>query len=144
MCLYRSGYDFKRLFTRSEFYDRDRSAFYRAIQSVREHELDLTGWIEFFVGALATQMEEVKARGTVAIRADVVAGAHRLNARLSAILTQILTTGRLTLSEVESLMSGVNRRTLQRDMRKLLDKGLLREIGAGPTDPSRHYLPGVL
>ena len=30
------GYDFKRLFTLSEYYDRDRTAFYRAIQSVRE------------------------------------------------------------------------------------------------------------
>jgi Fic family protein len=41
--LYRAGYDFKRLFTISEYYDRDRSAFYRAIQSVREHGMDMTG-----------------------------------------------------------------------------------------------------
>ena len=34
LCLYQSGYDFKRLFTISEYYDRDRAAFYRAIQSV--------------------------------------------------------------------------------------------------------------
>ena len=32
LCLYRAGYDFKRLFTISEYYDRDRTAFYRAIQ----------------------------------------------------------------------------------------------------------------
>jgi Fic family protein len=36
LCLYRAGYDFKRLFTISEYYDRDRSAFYAAIQNVRE------------------------------------------------------------------------------------------------------------
>ena len=35
LCLYRAGYDFKRLFTLSEYYDRDRPAFYRTIQSVR-------------------------------------------------------------------------------------------------------------
>lgn len=29
LCLYRAGYDFKRLFTISEYYDRDREAFYR-------------------------------------------------------------------------------------------------------------------
>ena len=34
--LYRAGYDFKRLFTLSEFYDRDRAQFYRALQEVRE------------------------------------------------------------------------------------------------------------
>jgi len=35
LCLYRAGYDFKRLFTISEYYERDRAAFYRAIQSFR-------------------------------------------------------------------------------------------------------------
>ena len=40
----RAGYDFKRLFTISEYYDRDRTAFYRALQGVREQNMDLTGW----------------------------------------------------------------------------------------------------
>ncbi len=52
LCLYRAGYDFKRLFTLSEFYDRDRSAFYRALQSVRAQGMDLTAWLEFFVHGL--------------------------------------------------------------------------------------------
>ncbi|MGL6227090.1 MAG: Fic family protein [Thermoguttaceae bacterium] len=43
LCLYRSGYDFKRIFTISEYYDRDRAAFYRAIQGVREAERRV-GW----------------------------------------------------------------------------------------------------
>jgi Fic family protein len=56
LCLYRAGYDFKRLFSISEFYDRDRPAFYAAIQSVRAHDMDLTGWMEFFIQGLATQV----------------------------------------------------------------------------------------
>src|SRR5436309_4313251 len=134
LCLYRAGYDFKRLFTLSEFYDRDRSAFYRAIQSVREEEMDLTSWLEYFVGGLATQLEEVKARGTAAIRADVIGRANRLNGRQSALLTELFTAGRLALSDLEGLFPDVNRRTLQRDLKKLLEKGLLHEIGSGPTD----------
>ena len=43
LCLYKAGYDFKRLFTISEYYDRDRPAFYRKIQSVRENYMDMTG-----------------------------------------------------------------------------------------------------
>jgi Fic family protein len=54
LCLYRAGYDFKRLFTISEYYDLDRPAFYRAIQSVRENGMDMTGWLEYFVGGLTT------------------------------------------------------------------------------------------
>ena len=54
LCLYRAGYDFKRLFTISEYYDRDRPSFYRAIQSVRESGMDMTGWLEYYVEGLTT------------------------------------------------------------------------------------------
>ena len=63
LCLYKAGYDLKRLFTFSEYYDRDRAAFYWALQGVREHDMDLTGWLEFFTAGLATQLDEVKVRG---------------------------------------------------------------------------------
>src|ERR1700723_2992846 len=45
LCLYRAGYDFKRLFTISEYYDRDCSNYYKAIQSVRENDMDMTCWL---------------------------------------------------------------------------------------------------
>ena len=140
LSLYRAGYDFKRLFTLSEFYDRDRTAFYQAIQSVRGRDMDLTGWLEFFVMGLATQMDEIKARGAAVIRADLVARVHGLNSRQSAILAELLSVERLTVGELELTFSRVNRRTLQRDLKTLLSKGLLREVGSGPTDPNRHYV----
>jgi hypothetical protein len=43
--------------------------------------MDLTGWLDYFVEGLATQMEEVRARGQQVIKADVLAAKHRLNAR---------------------------------------------------------------
>jgi len=57
LCLYRAGYDFKRLFAISEYYDRDRPAFYRAIRSVRESGMDMTGWLEYFVDGLTTHRD---------------------------------------------------------------------------------------
>ena len=142
--LYRSGYDFRRLFTLSEYYDRDREAFYRALQSVRGPNLDLTGWVEFFVGGLATQLSEVKARGEIAIRSDLLARAHGLNARQADVLDQLLAQGVLTLADLESRSPGVNRRTLQRDIKIMLNRGLLRERGSSATDPHRHYVLGEL
>jgi Fic family protein len=59
LCLYKAGYDFKRLFTISEYYDRDRPIFYRKIQSVRENDMDMTGWLDYFITCLETQMIEV-------------------------------------------------------------------------------------
>ena len=52
----------------------------------------------------------------------------------------MLAYGKLTLSKLESNFPEVNRRTLQRDLKAMLDKGLLREVATGPTDPNRHYV----
>jgi Fic family protein len=130
--LYRTGYDFKRLFTLSEFYDRDRPAFYRAIQGVREQGMDLTSWLEYFTEGLATQLNEVQARGERAIRRDVLGREHGLSDRQGLALGHILDHGRLTIQDYVALCPGTNRRTLQRDLRDLVEKGLL--VAEGETN----------
>lgn len=133
LCLYRSGYDFKRLFTLSEFYDRDRSAFYRALQSVREQDMDLTGWLEYFVRGLAVQMNEVKTRGEQVIRRDVLVRKHRLNERQALVVEALLAGGPHSIEEIEALVPGVTRRTLQRDFRGLVEAGIAVAEGAART-----------
>lgn len=142
LCLYRAGYDFKRLFTISEYYDRDRAAFYAAIQGVRDRGMDLTGWLEFFVEGLATQLAEVKQRGERAIHRDVLAQQHGLSDRQALALGHVLEHGGMSIQEYESLCEGVNRRTLQRDLKLLIQKGLIEERGTSPTDPTKRYVPG--
>ncbi|MCY2964108.1 MAG: Fic family protein [Planctomycetota bacterium] len=142
VCLYRAGYDFRRLFTLSEYYDRNRPAFYTALQGVRERDLDLTGWLEYFVDGLAKELTEVKQRGEVAIRTDVVARRHRLNARQAAAITWIQTHGTLAISGLFGQFPEITRRTLQRDLKSLVERGLLLEISTGTTDPNRHYVLG--
>jgi Fic family protein len=139
LCLYRSGYDFKRLFTISEYYDRDRAAFYTALQGVRQADLDLTGWLEFFAAGLSTQLQEVKTRGEQAIRADVLATQKQLNPRQASLVAAFLERTSLSLADCERLMPDVARRTLQRDLKRLIEVGLVAEIGQGPTDPTRQY-----
>jgi Fic family protein len=129
LCLYRAGYDFKRLFTLSEYYDRDRGVFYQAIQSVRKQGMDLTGWLEYFVGGLETQLEEVKARGTVAIKRDILTKTHRLNARQAEAIEYLLRESSFDIQIFQTLCPDVTRRTLQRDLSMLLAKGLIRQTG---------------
>lgn len=142
LCLYRAGYDFKRLFTISEYYDRDRAAFYAAIQGVRDAGMDLTGWLEFFVEGLATQLAEVKQRGERAIHRDVLVREHALSERQALALGHVMERGSMTIQEYEALCEGVNRRTLQRDLKGLMEKGLIEERGTSPTDPTKRYVPG--
>jgi Fic family protein len=142
LCLYRAGYDFKRLFTISEYYDRDRAAFYRALQSVRERDMDMTRWLEYFVEGLATQLAEVRRRGEQAIRRDVLVKEHRLNERQAKAVAHLLEHGRLTIKEFEAMCPEVNRRTLQRDLKKLLEKEILAEKATSSSDPTKHYVLG--
>lgn len=139
LCLYKAGYDFKRLFTISEYYDRDRVAFYRAIQGVRERDMDLTGWLDYFVEGLSTQLTEVKRRGEQAIQQDVLAKKHGLSVRQSRALWHVLEHGSLSIQDFERLCPEVNRRSLQRDLKAMVDRGVLREAGTSATDPTKRY-----
>lgn len=130
LCLYRAGYDFKRLFTISEYYDRDRAAFYAAIQAVREHGMDMTGWLEYFVEGLATALAEVLRRGEQAIRWDILAREHGLSERQAIALGHVMEHGSLMIQDYEALCPKANRRTLQRDLKSLIAKGLLESEGA--------------
>jgi Fic family protein len=137
--LYRSGYDFKRLFTISEYYDRNRSDFYTALQSVREADMDLTGWLEYFLAGLDTQLAEVKERGRQAIRVDVLAQEHDLSDRQSAALRHLVQHSELTIQTFQAQFPHISRRTLQRDLADLRAKGVIVESGHITTDPNRSY-----
>ena len=137
--LYRAGYDFKRLFTISEYYDRDRPAFYQALQNVRRSNMDMTGWIGYFATGLATQLGEVKRRGEVTIRRDTLAQRLGLTARQALALGHAMENGSLSIAGFQELCPDISRRTLQRDLKTLLEKGLLLRQGS----TSRlEYVPG--
>lgn len=114
LCLYKAGYDFKRLFTISEYYDRDRPTFYKSIQSVRDNGMDMTGWLDYFVTGL--------------------------NERQGKALGYLLQHGKLTIQDFEALCPTVNRRSLQRDLKGMLDKNLITAEGA--TNQLAYRLPG--
>ena len=62
----------------------------------------------------------------------------------SVVLDQLSSQGAMSLGDLERHFPEINRCTLQRDIKGMVDKGLLREVGTGPTDPNRHYVPGKL
>ncbi|NLD38642.1 MAG: Fic family protein [Desulfatiglans sp.] len=127
--LYKTGYDFKRLFTISEYYDRDRPTFYKTIQGVRENKMDMTGWLEYFVTGLQTQMIEVKTRGEQVIKRDVIIKKYSLNERQGKVIETLLHHDRLTIQDYEELCPNVSRRSLQRDLKIMIEKGLLESHG---------------
>ena len=130
LLLYRSGYDFKKLFSLSEFYDRDKSLYYKAIQSVRAQHLDMTIWLEYFCEGLATQLIEIKEEGTAAIRRDVIVSQFNLSERQGVVVDIALKQGNITIQDYERLCPGVTKRTLQRELKMLVEKGVFVTEGA--------------
>ncbi len=130
LCLYRSGYDFKQLFTISEYYDRNRQDYYSALQSVRNRDLDMTAWLEYFTMALETQMREIQYKGTRAIKLDVLVLKHNLSERQRQAMQHLIERNAdFTIQDYESFCPGTNRRSLQRDLSDLIAKGLITQTG---------------
>lgn len=130
LCLYRFGYDFKKLFTISEYYDRNRQDYYQALQSVRNSKMDMTSWLEYFCKALETQMHEIQLKGSHAMRLDALVLQYKLSERQKQALEALLTRNYdFTIQEYESFCPGVNRRSLQRDLADLIEKGLIVQKG---------------
>jgi len=105
--------------------------------------MDMTGWLEYFTEGLSAQMREVQVTAEHVIRRDVILSRARKNGlkdRSVALLNFLLTVGKATVAECEDELK-VNKRTLQRDLRVLVEKGLVREVGTGPTDPTKYYQP---
>jgi len=90
----------------------------------------MTGWLAYFVEGLSTQLAEVRQRGEQAIRRDVLVKQHGLSDRQAQAIKHILEHGSLTIQDFERLCPEVNRRTLQRDLKAMFDKGLLLSEGA--------------
>ena len=130
LCLYRKGYDFKKLFTISEYYDRNRADYYKAIQSVRENDMDMTGWLEYFSEGLAVQLREIKSLGKQAITQSLLAKEYHLSERQSVAVEHMATEGDLSIQQFERMCPDVTRRTLQRELKDLIDKGLVESSGA--------------
>lgn len=142
LILYKTGYDFKRLFTISEYYDKDRPSYYQAIQSVRKNNMDMTAWLEYFVNGLRSQMKEIQQKGEQLIKQDATLQKIRktgLNLRQEKAIKHLIKNGRITVNEYQSAASCI-RRTAQRDLEELIVKGIIKAVAKSATDPTKHYV----
>lgn len=133
--LHKKDYDFKRLFSISEYYDKDRNSFYKAIQSVRDSDMDMTVWIEYFVEGFLVQMNDVMTLGKKVIFKDALIKDHNLSQRQAVIIEHILENGKLAPKDLDIR---ITRRTFQRDLKDMVDKKILRV--KGKTNQKTYYL----
>jgi len=133
LIFYKTGYDFKKLFTLSEYYDKNRSFYYKAIQSVRDNNMDMTFWLEYFIEGLRVQMSHIREKSKRVIKYDSVlqkANSIGLKERQVNALKFIIQNQSISrLQYVEKFK--VSLRTANYDLSLLETKGLIKRIGAG-------------
>lgn len=75
------------------------------------------------------------------MRRDVIlarARKNELKERPVAVLGYLLTAGKATVTKSEEVLKR-NRKTLQRDLKLLVEKGPVREVGTGSRDATKYY-----
>jgi len=118
LILYLRGFDTNQFFCLDDYYDSDRPAYYKALQSVKSDTLDLTNWLEYFTEGVNVSAEAVKERilRLSSKRLRKVKGRQiALTERQIRIIEFINQNGKISNRDV-------------REMFKLSDEGALKEI----------------
>jgi hypothetical protein len=92
--------------------------------------LDLTEWLEYVTNGLRSQLAEVQEKGESLIRLDVLTNAHKLTARQRVALALATNNPEFRMEDFEAKCPGIHRRSLQRDLRALIEKHLPVSEGA--------------
>ena len=133
LILYKTDYDFKRLFILSGYYDKNRSVYYAALQSVRKNNMDMTEWIEYFVNGLKAQMVEVKHKGEKIIKKEVLLEKVTklgLNQRQKKALLYLVENNTVARAEYARMFK-VSLRTANYDLKQMQKMKLIAPQGIG-------------
>ena len=134
LVLYSEGYDVKRFFSLEEYFDKDIQEYYRAILSVQESETqNMTYWLEYFSYGLAIELDRVKEQ-VLKLSQDLKLkqklGTQVALSERQIILLEILQRqGQITTAEVNEALPMVSTDTILRDIKDLIEKGIIMKEG---------------
>jgi len=133
LILYLRGFDAKQFFCLDDYYDSDRPAYYRILQSVNQKTLDLTNWLEYFVEGVKVSITAVKER-VIRLSSERLRKARKgqvaLTERQMKIVEFINQNGQITNRDVRSMFHISNRAALDEIM-KLLKMKVIKTLGKG-------------
>lgn len=136
--LNRDKWDFKKIIVLEDYYNRNRSAYYDALKEASgtsfSDKFNFTHWIEYFTNGYLIEASKVGEQissigfGQVSPESETVF----LDKDELQIMDFLSTTGRITSDDVMDVL-GIAKRTSQLKLKSLVDKGLLRVEGSGPS-----------
>jgi Fic family protein len=60
LILFLTGYDIRKFFSLEEYFDKNATEYYKALQSVDKEKGDMTKWLEYFTEGLAIELSRIK------------------------------------------------------------------------------------
>ncbi len=139
LVLIKSGYDIKKFFSLEEHFDADPFVYYQALslvdkQSPSINDRDLTTWLEYFTEVVAIELEKVKEkvrRISLDTRLKLKVGEQiALTERQVRLVEYISDTGGAGMRELRRVLDMVSEDTILRDLRVLLEKGIIKKEGS--------------
>jgi len=139
LILYLRGFDTNQFFCLDDYYDFDKPAYYKALQSVKPDTLNLTDWLEYFVEGVNISIEAVKERiarlSSKRLRKDK-GKQIALTERQMRIIEFINQNGKISNRDVREMFKLSNRAALD-EINKLLELHVLKSQGKGR---ALHYI----
>ena len=134
--LFRRGFDSHHIFSVDEFYWEDRPRYYEALRLVRQHEGDLTGWLEYTAQGVHLTLSKVWLR-IQRLSAQSGPQAIVLRPRQEQLLQLLRDRRSLSPLEIREAL-GVSRQGAIDIVRPLVEAGLVKRVG---TRKSGRYFP---
>jgi Fic family protein len=133
LILYLRGFDTKQFFCLDDYYDSDRPAYYRALQSVDQISLDLTNWLEYFIEGVKVSLTAVKER-VIRLSSERLRRAKKgqvaLTERQMRIVEFINQNGKITNKDVRSIFR-ISPQAAHKEITKLVKLDVIKPIGKG-------------
>jgi len=149
LTLIKQGYDIKKFFSLEEHFDEDPAAYYEALGEVDKQssiiaQRDLTLWLEYFTHVVATELAKIKDKVkklSMDSRLKLRIGSQvALSERQMRLVEFISDSGSPGMKELRSVLKMVSEDTILRDLRDLLEKGIIKKEGS--TKASRYVVSG--
>lgn len=135
LILYLRGFDAKQFFCLDDYYDSDRPAYYKSLQSVDQKTLDLTNWLVYFTEGVKVSILAVKnsvTRLSSKRLRKTKKGQIALAERQMRIVEFINQNERITNRDVREMFK-ISDRAALKEIRKLVDLKVIRPEGKGRT-----------
>jgi Fic family protein len=139
LLMFLDGYDIRKFFSLEEYFDENPMDYYVTLQTVSNqlvmdtHERDLTPWLDYFVKAVAVELNRIKERvRKISLDSHVkdrLGEQVELNERQMIIMEYLNRHGNMQNKDFRKIFPDYSDDTVLRELKFLKQKGLVKKLG---------------